>query len=235
MEWHRIVEGNVPYYRRLAKEDRLELQQHIQIFLSEKRFEGCAGLEITDQIKVTIAAYACILLLHRKTDYYPGLTTILVYPNAFVAPRKKYLPSGALIEYPEPLSGESWRRGPVVLSWDDVQRSISDSGDGHNVVFHEFAHQIDSSSGEGDNSLVLQNRTNFMAWARVLQEDFQKLRQAVADRQQTFLDSYGATDPAEFFAVATEFFFEKPKELRKEHPQLYEELKNFYHQDPAEL
>jgi Mlc titration factor MtfA (ptsG expression regulator) len=131
--------------------------------------------------------------------------------------------------------GESWHRGSVVLSWDDVQKGAADVHDGHNVVFHEFAHQLDISGGRGDNSQVVRSRSKYIAWARVLGRDYERLRRDVSTNKRTLLDRYGATNPAEFFAVATEAFFERPRELRKLHPELYGELKDFYHQDPAEL
>jgi len=232
-EWLRIIETNVPFYNSLSREDKAELQHHILIFVAEKRFEGCGGLKITDEIKITIAAQACMLLLHRKTDYYPGLSSILIYPHAFIVSRTKNLPSGVVAEDPQILLGESWHRGSVVLSWDDVKRSAADIHNGHNVVFHEFAHQIDSSGGKGDDTAVLKNRSSYIAWARVLQKDYEKLRHADARHRTSFLDRYGATNPAEFFAVVTEFFFEKPRELKEAHPELYDELKRFYQQDPA--
>ena len=232
-DWLKILEKNVPLYNRLNTEDKTELRRHILIFLNEKYFEGCGGLEITDEMRLTIAAQACILLLHRKTDYYPRLSSILVYPTAFVTRRARHLPCGVISEDPQVLLGESWEQGSVVLSWDDVRHDADDIHDGHNVVFHEFAHQIDSSFGKNDSSEVLKDHSSFIAWARVLQKDYEKLRQEVAQNHQTFLNEYGATDPAEFFAVATEFFFEKPHELKNIHPQLYDELKHFYHQDPA--
>ncbi len=235
LKWLSIVVKAVPYYRRLPEQGKAELRRHILIFLAEKKFEGCGGLKITDEIRLTIAAQACILLLHRRTDYYPGLLSILVYPNAFLAHQEQHLPSGVVVEGLQPLEGQSQRRGPVVLSWEDVQRSSVDAGDGHNVVFHEFAHQIDSAAGSGDSSEVLKSRSNFSEWAKVLQRDFRKLQSDVGSNRRTFLDSYGATDEAEFFAVATEFFFERPAEMQKQHPDLYNELKNFYQQDPAEL
>ncbi len=231
--WLRIIEKNVPLYDKLPSEDKAELRRHILIFTGEKRFEGCRGLEITDEIKVTIAAQACILLLHRETDFYPGLSTILVYPRAFVARRAEHLPGGVVSEEPQALRGESWYRGPVILSWDDIKHDIADINDGHNVVFHEFAHQIESYGGKRDSTAVLKNRSSYIAWARVLQKDYEKLRRAAVQRQPTFLNQYGATNPAEFFAVVTEFFFEKPGELKEIHPELYNELKQFYHQDPV--
>jgi len=232
-KWLRIIESNVPFYNNLPPEDKIELQRHILIFIAEKRFEGCGGLKITDEIKITIAAQACMLVLHRKSNYYPGLTSILVYPSAFIASRTEHLPSGVVAEAPQVLLGESWHQGSVVLSWDDIKHDVADINNGHNIVFHEFAHQIDSSSGKGDSTAVLNNRSSYIAWARVLQKDYEKLRRAKTQHHPTFLNKYGATNPAEFFAVVTEFFFEKPKELKEIHPELYNELKRFYQQDPA--
>jgi Mlc titration factor MtfA (ptsG expression regulator) len=231
--WLRIIEKNVPLYGKLPSEDKAELQCHILIFMGEKRFEGCRGLKITDEIKVTIAAQACVLLLHRTTDYYPGLSTILVYPRAFITRRAEHLPGGVVSEEPRELLGESWHRGPVILSWDDVKHDTADINDGRNVVFHEFAHQIESYGGKRDSTAVLKNRSTYIAWARVLQRDYERLRQAAAQHQATLLNKYGATNPAEFFAVVTEFFFEKPRELKEIHPQLYNELRQFYQQDPV--
>lgn len=228
--WLKILEEGVPYYQVLQEQDQIELRRHILVFLGEKRFEGCGGLAISDEIRVTIAAQACILLLHRDTDYYPGLSSILVYPGAYVAPEIGNLPDGIVTE-DQIHVGESWRRGSVVLSWADVRDGAADIHDGYNVVFHEFAHQLDDA---GENASLFENRSRFMAWARVFQRDFEKLRQDVRRNRPTFLDEYGATDPQEFFAVATEYFFELPRELRDHHPELYGALKFFYRQDPAE-
>jgi MtfA peptidase len=234
-EWLAIIEKNVPYYDALAADDKAELQGHIQIFLAEKRFEGCGGLEITDEIKVTIAAQACILLLHRQTDYYPGLSTILVYPKAYIAHQTEYLESGVIRDRPQVRAGESWQKGAIVLSWDDVLRGAANIHDGQNVVFHEFAHQLDSSGGKGDSSEVLRYRAKFLEWAKVMRQDYEKLRRDVVSNQATLLDAYGATEPAEFFAVATEYFFEKGREVQEQYPELYKQLKEFYHQDPAKF
>jgi len=232
--WLEIIKRNVPIYRLLSMADQKELQRHILVFIGEKRFEGCGGLNITDEIKVTIAAQACILLLHRKTDYYPGLSSILIYPRSYVAHSTRHLAGGVVAEGPEIRLGESWHHGSVVLSWDDVRRSAADIHDGHNVVLHEFAHQIDSSFAKGDSTLVLESTSTFIAWARILQKEYQKLQREVRRDSTTVLDKYGAINPAEFFAVATEYFFEKPKQLQRLHSDLYEELKRFYQQDPAQ-
>jgi len=233
--WRAILAENMPLYARLTEPDREELRRHILVFLAEKRFEGCGGLEITDEIRVTIAAHACLLLLHRKTDYYPRLRSILVYPSAYVAPDVRHFVGGTIIESDDVRLGESWQHGAVVLSWDDVRRSAADIRDGQNVVFHEFAHQLDSSGGRGDSTPVLRDHSTFIAWARALGRDYERFRRAVQYRRPEVLDEYGATDPAEFFAVATECFFETPGELKRIYPRLYDELKKFYQQDPASL
>jgi MtfA peptidase len=233
--WLVLLKQNVPLYGRLPPADQEELKRHILVFMAEKRFEGCGGLRMTDQIRITIAAHACILLLHRQTDYYPGLRSILVYPRAYVAGNARHFVGGTILESEDARQGESWHRGSVVLSWDDVRRSAADIEDGQNVVFHEFAHQLDSSGGRGDSTPVLRDRSNFIAWARALGEDFERFKRSIEQDRAEVLDEYGATDPAEFFAVATEAFFERPKDLRQRYPRLYGELKRFYQQDPAAL
>jgi MtfA peptidase len=233
--WLNIVKLNVPYYSRLPLADQTELQGHIQVFLDEKKFEGCGGLQITDEIKLTIAAQACILLLHRQTDYFPGLSSVLVYPRAYVAAQSRHLGSGVVVEGDEVRLGESWHRGSIVLSWEDILQAAKNSHHTQNVVLHEFAHQIDISGGIGDTTPILRNRSSFLVWAQTLQSDYEKLCRDVATARPTVLDEYGATSPAEFFAVATESFFQNPIALKKHHPELYNELKQFYQQDPATL
>jgi Mlc titration factor MtfA (ptsG expression regulator) len=235
--WRAIVGRNVPYAARLPEAQRTALHGFMQIFLAEKRFEGCGGLEITDAIRVTIAAQACILLVGRPdADIYPTFETILVYPHAYVAPTAARNPDGTVSEAGQARLGEAWARGPVVLSWDDVLGGAADVHDGHNVVFHEFAHQLDNeATGAGDGAPALPQRSLYVAWARVLGEEYAHLIDDVAHHRHTVLDGYGATNPAEFFAVASECFFEKPEPLRRRHPALYEQLQVFYQQDPATL
>jgi Mlc titration factor MtfA (ptsG expression regulator) len=231
-DWVGILRANVGLYSRLPEADQLELCRHILIFNTEKRFEGCGGLEITDEIRLTIAAQACILLLHRQTDYYPGLETILVYPEAYVVTHYEELEMGIIVEGPDVRVGESWHRGSIVLSWDDVRRGAFDIHDGHNVVLHEFAHQLDITGAKRDSTPLLARHSTLLTWARVLQNDFEQLQLDVSQGRPTVLDAYGAVDPAEFFAVATECFFEKPAELNAKHPALYDQLRLFYQQDP---
>jgi MtfA peptidase len=231
-EWKEYLEQHVSLYRRLPSDDRQELQGHINVFLAEKNFEGCGGLELTDNIRINIAAQACILILHRPTDYFSRLTTTLVYPAAYVVEDKKWLLPGVQVKDTQTRQGESWSHGAIVLSWDDVLRGCAGE-DGNNVVLHEFAHQLDTEDGAPDGTPVLDDGPSYSRWANVLGEDYDRLRKAVRSRRNTLLDPYGATDPAEFFAVATEFFFDKSIQLCHEHSELYEELRRYYKQDPA--
>lgn len=232
-EWETIVHDNVPYFERLDAEDQDKLRDLIKIFLEEKRFEGCGGLDIDDEIRVTIAAQACILIL-RHDDLYPDLEVVLVYPSTYVDKRPRTVEGGIVIEEPEVRLGESWSRGVVVLAWDAVLHGATDLRDGKNVVFHEFAHQLDTEDGAADGAPVLEKRAAYGPWARVLGAAYKGLVRDEREGQNTLLDTYGATNPAEFFAVVTEIFFERPKALRTRHPALYEQLRGFYQQDPAE-
>jgi Mlc titration factor MtfA (ptsG expression regulator) len=234
-EWLAFIQKNVRYYECLPEVDRRELQGLVQILLAEKVFEGCGGLVLTDEIKVTIAAQACLLLLHRDTDIYPKLMTILVYPSAYVAKTIRPVGSGLALEGENVHLGESWTSGIVVLAWDDVLMGASDVQDGRNLVLHEFAHQLDREDGAVDGAPLLNQRSQYVTWARVLGAEYDRLRRESWMGRPTVLDEYGTTDPAEFFAVATECFFEKPGLLEKRHPELYSELKGFYRQDPARL
>ena len=233
-KWEEILQNDVAYFHRLPPKDQDELRRHIQIFLDEKTFEGCGGQVITDRIRVVIAAQACILLLHRQTDYYPSLRSILVYPHHYFAPVTRQLGGGVVAVENQGRLGESWQRGPVVLSWDEVSRTAHDHNDAHNVVFHEFAHQLDSESGRANGSPPLARRSMYLAWARVLGSEYQQLINTIEHHHKSDIDPYGATNPAEFFAVVSEAFFEKPRQLRFKHPALYEQLALFYEQNPAE-
>lgn len=231
--WEGYLRANVPLYERLPAAAQKELRGHIQVLLAEKHFEGCGGLELTDEIRVTIAAQAALLLLHRETDYYPKLITILVYPSAYVAPSMEHIGGGLVLEGDSARLGEAWQSGVVVLSWDDVLHGARDLRDGHNVVLHEFAHQLDQQDGSANGAPILEHRSRYVTWARVLGEEYEQLRRDAQRGRKSVLDDYGATNPAEFFAVATECFFEKPVQLERKHPALYEELKSYYQQDPV--
>jgi Mlc titration factor MtfA (ptsG expression regulator) len=229
--WRGVLDRDVAYVAKLGEDERAELEGLVQIFLAEKHLEGCGGLELTDEIRVTIAAQACLLLLGRDTDVYPELETVLVYPHAYRAPSTKR-EGFVVIESDDARLGESWTRGVVVLAWDHVSSSARQLG-GDNVVLHEFAHQLDAEDGSMDGAPDLGSRARFASWARVLGEEFEEVSNRLHAGRPSDIDAYGATSPPEFFAVVTEMFFEKPHQLRKRHPELYAELAAFYKQDPA--
>lgn len=232
--WLAILDRNLPVFRRLPSRDRTELLGHIQVFLAEKHFEGCGGLALTDEIRVTIAAQACLLLLHRETDYYPELTSVLVYPTGYTEEGERHLGGGVWEEGPEDRLGHTGRSlRALVLAWDAASHGASDPSDGQNVVLHEFAHQLDFENRGADGTPVLETRAEYLAWARVMSAEFNALRHAESVGSPTVLDGYGATNPTEFFAVATEAFFERPRALQARHPELYAEMKKFFRQDPV--
>ena len=231
-DWLEILERNVALYRRLPEADRRELLGHVQVFLAEKQFEGCGGLAINDEVRVTIAAQACVLLLHRDTDYFPRLTSIVVYPTSYLAKSVKQEGPGMIVEGEEARLGEAWLRGPLVLSWDDVLADAAGSRTGSNVVLHEFAHELDAEDGEANGAPPLERGQSYSDWARVLGAAYERLRRDAERGRESVLDDYGAESPAEFFAVATECFFEMPVDLQIEQPELYEKLEEFYRQDP---
>jgi Mlc titration factor MtfA (ptsG expression regulator) len=231
--WRRVLQKRVPYLRAMPADLQLQLKQHIQVFLAEKAFIGCAGLVITDEMRVTIAAQACLLILNRPhTDYYPGLRQILVYPGAFVVNRVHN--DGVLEDHQrQVLTGESWSQGQVILSWQDTLEGAANPRDAYNVVIHEFAHQLDQETGRANGAPDLPDRERYRRWSRVMLEAFDRLQDEVAHGDPpTLFDHYGATDPAEFFAVASETFFEQPGPLAEQHPALYDELCDFYRVNP---
>ena len=232
-EWKQIVQKNVPLYNRLPDSFKEQLGGLVNVFLAEKTFEGCGGLEITDEIRVTIAAQASMLLLNRKAHYFPKLHTILVYPDTYAA--KTISSNGTVtIDGQSVRLGESWQNGPVVLAWNSVTGGTLNIADAQNVVLHEFAHQLDQEDGTGDGAPILEHRSSYVAWARVLSKEYEALQSKKKKHRRAVMNKYGATNPAEFFAVATETFFEKSKQMKKKHPELYDELKNYYKLDPVE-
>ncbi|CAN5375129.1 zinc-dependent peptidase [soil metagenome] len=229
-----ILENNIPITTRMPGVLQLRLQNLIKQFLFQKNFVGCDGLEITDEMRVTIAAQACLLLLNRKPRVYPGLWSILVYPSAFIAPRIEEEASGVVSYDEQDLEGEAWGDGRVILAWDHVLLGARNFGDGENVVLHEFAHLLDHESGSPNGAPYLGSASSYRSWAEVLSREFSRLQADAMMHNESLLDHYGATDPAEFFAVATETFFEKPAQMAKHLPALYEELKKYYRVDPRE-
>lgn len=232
--WDRILAEEVPGLRRLPADLLRQLKSHMQVFLDEKRFVGCGGLVIDDRVRVTIAAQACLLLLNRRgADYYPELKQVLVYPDAFVVERLRQDAMGLQHHAAQVLSGESWSRGQVVLSWQATREGAARVGDGHNVVLHEFAHQLDQEFGPANGAPLLSKREDYAKWSEVLGSEYARLHEALGRGEPTLLDPYAATDPAEFFACSTELFYERPQDLAMVHPALYNELRRFYCVDPV--
>jgi Mlc titration factor MtfA (ptsG expression regulator) len=230
--WRDLLARSVPLYATLSPEHRRELEGHTQVILAEKRFEGCDGLVLTDEMRVTIAAHAALLLLGTHDPrYYPNVAAILVYPTTYVVPMEEDH-GGIVEETHEPRLGESWRRGVVVLAWDAARADMRRPQEGDNVILHEFAHQLDTEDGVADGVPQLDRLGDYREWVRALSPEYERLR---ADPDANVLDEYGATDPAEFFAVATETFFTRPHELREQSAAMYAALRRYDGLDPAAL
>ncbi|MFK8028385.1 MAG: zinc-dependent peptidase [Gammaproteobacteria bacterium] len=231
-DWVILLKDNVPLYTRLPSELNNQLHGCIQLFLAEKEFIG-RGIDITDKIRLTIAGNACMLLLNGQTRRFPGFSSILVYPDTYVAKQTSH--EGSLEATKDShRAGESWFRGPIVLSWGDTIRGSLNVEDGHNVVIHEFAHKLDEQSGRMDGLPLLRKNEHYPEWASVLSEEFDSLKHRAQRRKNSVMDEYGTISPPEFFAVATESFFEKAKQMKKKLPDLYQQLSQFYNIDPAD-
>ena len=231
--WRRILRANVALYRRLPPAGQRKLEDGTRIIIADKNWEGVQGLTLTDAIKVTIAGMASLLTLGFDGDYYPNVETIIVYPQGFLVTEQRTETLGVLAETVRPLSGQAAMQGPVIVSWADVQVSIA--GSGGNVVLHEFAHKLDMRDGAADGAPYLENAAQIERWSRVMSAEYQRLVAETQAGERGVLNPYGATNAAEFFAVATETFFENAPALSEMHPELYAVLRDFYHQDPAAL
>ncbi len=224
--WREIIDQDVPLVRNLNDRERREHEYLVLVFLEEKRFEGCSGLAMTDVIRVTIAAQACLLLVHLPGDVFPTVETILVYPHAYLAPKQESAGKATVVRQ-QARAGEAWaNRGLLILVWEEVQRASVTSE--HNVVLHEFAHALDSEDGFLDGAPVLPSPERYRAWAHVLNEEYSALSDGAQEGRETDIDAYGATNRAEFFAVVTEAFFGAPGPLKEKHPELFAELAAYY-------
>lgn len=231
--WLTALDSDVPLFRRLPAHDRRELLGHIMVFLDEKRFEGCNGLVLTDTIRLVIASQACLLLLHRDSDYFPPVRSLVIYPDEYVSPWQEVDESGILIEGEDIRAGEYAGNGALVLSWQDVCMSGADRQGAYNVVIHEFAHQLDAELGITTLDGFRTRRTPEGLHRSTLEREYHRLQHGAAHRRPSVFDHYGAESPTEFFAVAVETFFETPLPFRTRHPELYRELSDFFKQDPA--
>ncbi|MBW1645082.1 MAG: zinc-dependent peptidase [Deltaproteobacteria bacterium] len=236
-EWRAILAAEVKHYSFLNAEEKHHLEQLLQVFVGEKKFIGCNGLEIVDEIRVVIAADACMLILGLPHDLYRRLATILVYPSTVVVPPPKagVFTQSPLLERPAiPIAGQAFLNGPVILVWDEVKKESRHPERGHNVVYHEFAHYLDMLDGRADGTPELHSREQYRQWAEVFTAEFLALRRQLKAGEKTFFDPYGATNEAEFFAVATELFFDQPVKMQETHQALYAVMAAFYQQDTAE-
>lgn len=231
-EWRDVLTDNVHHYARLSAANRAKLCDDLRILVAEKSWEGCGGLTMTDEVRVTVAAQAALLLLGFSDEYFDAVRSILVYPDAYVVPNESTNRAGVVIQGESAREGEAWHRGPVVLSWSDALAG----GRGHshgNLVVHEFAHQLDMRNGEADGIPAMASREQYRRWVRVTRAAFRQLRHDCRHGEPTLLDCYGTKNRSEFFAVASETFFQHPRELADLHGDLYDALAEFYHQDPA--
>ena len=231
--WDEILRRNFPLYNSLPDGVRKQLGGYVNAFLAEKNFEPCGGLEeVTEEMRVTLAGQACLLLLNGRNGVFERLRTILLYPDIFVA-GGGYDEDGFAEGQGQHL-GESWSTGSVVLSWHHVLHGPEVEEDGHNVVLHEFAHQLDQIDGSADGAPTLASAAEYREWAQVFGGAYEQHQGRISRRRRLVIDDYGGTNPAEFFAVSTETFFEKPKQLKKRYPDLYNQLRKFYALDPLE-
>jgi Mlc titration factor MtfA (ptsG expression regulator) len=231
-QWRKVIQQRMPYFRQMPADLQIQLKQHIQVFLAEKNFIGCNGVKITDEIRITVAAQACLLLLNRKTNYYPKLKNILVYPRAFVKEQQSLNVDGVQQLQKSTLAGESWEFGKVVLSWQDTVEGAQIPDDGRNVVIHEFAHQLDQENGKANGAPILDKGQSYQCWSTVFSAQFEQLQRQAETGTPSLFDYYGATNPAEFFAVASEVFFEQSKQFYQQYPKLYHQIQQYYQVDP---
>jgi Mlc titration factor MtfA (ptsG expression regulator) len=232
--WLNIIESNLAIYHSLEIHQQKQLQGYVQVFLKEKQFIGCMGLQVTEEMRVTIAAIACLLLFGDRKTYFPNLRSIMIYPHAYIVNeivmRDHYIVEERLVAR----LGESWTQDQIILSWEQIQQDLRNWQDGHNVILHEFAHQHDQEDGRAEGVPILPRTLDYALWAKVMTTDYLQLCDQVERQHKTIIDSYGATNPAEFFAVVTETFFEKPKQLYQHHSSLYELLQRYYQLDPRQ-
>lgn len=222
-----MIDRAVPILQKMPKDLRMKIDGLVQVMLAEKSFEACGGLsEVTREMKLVVLAQAAMLLVGRSHDFYPHLRSILLYPDAYQSSDEEEGHSVRL--------GESWGSGSVVLAWKSVLAGSRNDEDGQNVVLHEFAHQLDQEDGSSDGLPVLAEGMSHAAWAAAFRASYEGFCEDVDAGKRTVLDDYGATNPAEFFAVATETFFEKAEQLRDVHGEVYGQLKAYYGVDPAE-
>ncbi|MEO8038706.1 MAG: M90 family metallopeptidase [Betaproteobacteria bacterium] len=220
------------FARNLSDPEQLRLREQVTLFLDDKDFTAAGGLELTDQMCLDVALQACILILNLDVDSYRGWTEVIVYPDEFVPGHTWTDDAGVVHHDPAAMAGEAWLQGPVVLSWADVARSGAD--DGVNVVIHEFAHKLDMLNGDANGFPPLHKGMSRVAWSRTFEAAYLDFCRRVDAGRHTEIDPYASESPGEFFAVLSEAFFEIPVAVVQTYPDVYEQLRQFYRQDPLE-
>jgi Mlc titration factor MtfA (ptsG expression regulator) len=231
--WESLLSTHCRYFARLTNDERQRLRNDVRLLVVEKRWEGCNGLAITEEIQVTIAAHAALMGLGFPELPFDRLLSILVYPDTFVARRNTQMSGGGWLESNEPRLGEAWYQGPVILVWREIREQCLDSPTGRNVIIHEFAHLLDMQDREVNGVPTLPDEQSYETWLEVTEKEFDRLQRQIRLGRRTLIDRYGATSRAEFFAVSSETFFEQPVRMQAELPRLYDVMKAYYGQDPA--
>jgi Mlc titration factor MtfA (ptsG expression regulator) len=230
--WREILRRRMPAFARLPSDIQRRVKKHAQVLIAEKPFIGCGGLQVTEEMRVLVAAQAALLLLGGRGAYFGNLRQVLIYPGAFVVDRTEPGAAGLAHESRRVLAGESWQQGQLLLSWDDVLAGAADPDDGHNVVIHEFAHQLDQDNGRANGAPWLGRREAYARWSAVFGAEYSALQSRLAQGETGLIEAYAATDPAEFFAVSSELFFERSAQLAAQHPALHAELARYYGVNP---
>jgi MtfA peptidase len=234
--WEAIIIRNVAHYCMLDSAEQAHLRALIQVFIAEKYWEGAGGLELNDEIRVTISAQACLLVLGLPHNFYRNVLSIIVYPSTVVPPQRKmgfFENSFAPVGVQHPILGQAFQQGPVIIVWDAALHDGRYPELGHNVIYHEFAHKLDMLDGTANGTPPLRDTNEYRDWVTVCTREYLRLKHDATNGKKTFLDAYGATNEAEFFAVATEQFFDQQMQMIKHAPDLYNVLKEYYRQDPA--
>lgn len=231
--WARTI-ARAQVLEMLNPEESQRLRERTILFLHEKSFTAAGGLELDRPMQLHMAAQACLLILNLNLDYFAGWHEVIVYPRAFVTGRNTVDEHGLVHSSQPGLGGEAWGRGPVILSWDDARPGAQIHGEGSNVVLHEFAHKLDMLNGANANGMPpLHHDMQRQQWTDTLGTAYEKLKQQLRQGSQAWIDPYAATNPAEFFAVISEHFFERPLWFQGREKSLYQQLVKFYRQDPA--
>lgn len=233
-EWDRIIDANVRHEKYLTSEQQYLLRRFVQIFVAEKNWEGCNGLVITDEVKVTIAAQVALLTFGRSDLWFDHVMSILVYPDAYVVKEAEHDTTGIVTESGQERLGEAVWQGPVILSWADVLAGGRGESSADNLVLHEFAHQLDMMNGRlVDGIPPLESQAELSRWKSVMQRAYEQLIDDCSARRRTVIDCYGASSDVEFFAVTTEAFFQNSRALRQHHADVYALLHDHFQLDPA--